>query len=135
MNNYNKYIRVCGMCGLDFATPSPYIRHCKRCNPKKRRIKKYPADFKNKRYLVFYRDSFCCQECGEDLRSHDQRRHCHHIDKNTKNNDFSNLITLCPSCHSKADICGKKLVPKPYVPKAVKEPRPKRKPGPKFRGI
>lgn len=36
--------------------------------------------------------------CGNDEVDHFQ---IHHIDENPKNNDFDNLLLLCPICHSK----------------------------------
>lgn len=39
-----------------------------------------------------------CPFCGNPDAEHFQT---HHIDENTENNDFTNLIKLCPTCHSK----------------------------------
>ena len=39
-----------------------------------------------------------CQMCGYE--AHKEILGVHHIDKNPKNNDSSNLIVLCPNCHS-----------------------------------
>jgi hypothetical protein len=41
------------------------------------------------------RDQFTCQICGDSS----GRINVHHIDNNNKNNDPSNLITLCVNCH------------------------------------
>ncbi len=55
-------------------------------------------ELKNK---IRNRDNFICQTCGkkQNGRAHD----VHHIDYNKKNNDPSNLITLCHSCHMKTN--------------------------------
>lgn len=61
---------------------------------------------------VLERDNFECQDCGMTQEQHiiifNRRLDIHHIDgygKNTpkedKNNDMSNLITLCHRCHTK----------------------------------
>ena len=52
----------------------------------------------------------CCEICGSN-----KNVDVHHIDGNPQNNDLSNLMRLCRSCHLKAHhpaktclICGKK---------------------------
>ncbi len=45
------------------------------------------------------RDNYICQVCGK-LNS----KHVHHIDYNKKNNDSTNLIILCGSCHNKTNF-------------------------------
>lgn len=52
---------------------------------------------------VFTRDNYLCQECGKRLERVKGKGviQCHHIDYDTSNNDISNLITLCASCHAK----------------------------------
>lgn len=130
----NKYILVCKKCDNEFPSPSPYIKRCRKCINKSK-TKKYPVLFQNRRRFVFLRDNFCCQDCGENLKNDDLRRHCHHIDKNTRNNKYSNLITLCPSCHSKADSNNKKFITKPYSPKIINVPKFKRKKKLMFKNI
>jgi 5-methylcytosine-specific restriction endonuclease McrA len=39
-----------------------------------------------------------CLVCGYD--EHPSILEVHHIDKNRKNNELSNLTVLCPNCHS-----------------------------------
>lgn len=46
------------------------------------------------RKAIFARDNKQCQLC-----SHADSIVIHHIDGNDRNNDTTNLITLCPSCH------------------------------------
>lgn len=43
--------------------------------------------------------SFTCQLCN----SRNASLHVHHIDGDTGNNSFHNLIPLCPKCHRKAE--------------------------------
>ena len=52
------------------------------------------------RKVVYRRDGWCCQECGKHSSGY-RSLHAHHIDYDNTNNDLSNLITLCPSCHGK----------------------------------
>lgn len=47
------------------------------------------------------RDNFRCCECGSPQDESIRRLEVHHIDENKKNNDKSNLISLCKSCHRK----------------------------------
>jgi rubrerythrin len=54
------------------------------------------------RQQVLDRDGYSCQMCGMAKTS---KLHIHHIMKKSKGgtDHLDNLITLCPSCHSKAD--------------------------------
>jgi 5-methylcytosine-specific restriction endonuclease McrA len=42
-----------------------------------------------------------CEKCGLDFHKEGIRPHFHHKDGNPKNNKPSNLIVVCPNCHSK----------------------------------
>jgi|GEM_PF-2637649 len=60
--------------------------------------------FRGKRLRCLERDTFTCQDCGVQDFS-DTILNVHHIDGNGRgkekpNNDLSNLVTLCVSCHS-----------------------------------
>ena len=60
--------------------------------------KEYGKEFdKRKKDLILKRDNSTCRKCGSTTRPLD----IHHIDHNKKNNDLSNLITLCKICHGK----------------------------------
>ncbi|OGI14978.1 hypothetical protein A3K63_03060 [Candidatus Micrarchaeota archaeon RBG_16_49_10] len=48
---------------------------------------------------IFERAENACQHCGNS----NVKLHIHHIDKNPENNNLSNLIVLCPDCHSIAE--------------------------------
>lgn len=43
---------------------------------------------------IFERDNYKCQICGQK-----EFLGIHHGDKNRKNNDYWNLLTVCPGCH------------------------------------
>lgn len=49
------------------------------------------------------RDNFACQLCGRPQSELPIPLNVHHIDYNKKNNEESNLISLCPSCNSKVN--------------------------------
>lgn len=62
----------------------------------------YGKEFNNKlKSRIRVRDSNQCQVCFiyEDNKTH----HVHHVDYCKKNNDPSNLITLCVTCHGKTN--------------------------------
>lgn len=62
--------------------------------------REYPPFWNEHRKLIYRRDNWTCQECG--VKCHNQIQiTCHHIDYDIKNNDPSNLVTLCASCHGK----------------------------------
>ncbi|MGB9842561.1 MAG: HNH endonuclease [Candidatus Bathyarchaeales archaeon] len=42
-----------------------------------------------------------CEYCGLDLHEEGVKPHFHHKDGDPKNNKASNLIVVCPNCHSK----------------------------------
>lgn len=65
--------------------------------------KEYPYDWHEKRKQVYQRDGWICQECGVHCHN-DKKIQCHHINYNLTNNAFSNLITLCVSCHAKTNF-------------------------------
>jgi len=52
---------------------------------------------------VYVRDNYVCQKCYEGMEDSKCAHHVHHIIpfRESKDNGFNNLITLCPSCHSK----------------------------------
>jgi 5-methylcytosine-specific restriction endonuclease McrA len=64
--------------------------------------KEYHPMWNEIRRVVYKRDHWLCQECGVHCSDRDKTKiACHHIDYNISNNDLSNLITLCASCHGK----------------------------------
>lgn len=70
----------------------------------RRKILREKREFDSKRTKVLLRDDYKCSVCGEKKES--SKLTVHHKDRNgrgvtDKNNDLSNLITLCRSCHAK----------------------------------
>jgi len=62
----------------------------------------YPPECtKALRESIRKRDDDTCQECNYTQEQLGYTLHVHHIDYDKKNNDMSNLITLCKSCHMK----------------------------------
>lgn len=66
----------------------------------------YTKEFQDSRAPILERDNFQCQMCGEAEVKNQTKRykgvsnlHIHHIDHNPQNNDYTNLITLCITCH------------------------------------
>lgn len=49
------------------------------------------------------RDKYICQECGSQQNTLSRRLDIHHIDYDKKNNNPSNLISLCNSCNLKVN--------------------------------
>ena len=41
-----------------------------------------------------------CDKCGKDMSDKKHNLHVHHLDRNKRNNSYSNLICLCKECHS-----------------------------------
>jgi len=56
--------------------------------------------WKKLRRKIYNRDDFVCQECKKKC-DETIGIACHHIDYVRENNEVSNLITLCSSCHGK----------------------------------
>ena len=89
------------------------------------RNKEYNPDWRETRRKIYKRDDWTCQECGikclaKNRKEKSRRIQCHHIDYDTKNDDFSNLITLCASCHPKTNFKRKDWI-KYYKKKVRKE--------------
>ena len=70
-------------------------------------------DWDELRIKVYKRDNYVCRDCGVKCISKKNSNgsnskkiiQCHHIEKykKSKNNDLSNLVTLCLACHAKRD--------------------------------
>ncbi len=59
-----------------------------------------------------------CEECGESFKG--LKSHIHHKDRDSSNNEESNLIILCPNCHSRWHYKHKPKEPKkPKKPKSI----------------
>jgi len=59
-----------------------------------------------------------CERCHKSLKS---LPHIKYIDGQKKNNKISNLIALCPRCHSKAQTCKKPKTSSPRDIWGIKE--------------
>lgn len=70
----------------------------KNCSPAR-----YGDDWEAIRLLVYVRDKFTCQECGEKMSKFPF--HIHHKIPFliSFNNSLNNLITLCPPCHRREE--------------------------------
>lgn len=65
--------------------------------------KKYSASFSTTSLEIAHRDGHRCKLCNKDMRDIGPGKHVHHIDGNSKNDNPKNLVTLCASCHRKAE--------------------------------
>ena len=72
--------------------PNPFIMNNKKYHPNWNEIRKQ----------IYKRDNWVCQECGEKCHN-EIKIQCHHIDYDINNNNLTNLITLCNSCHFKTN--------------------------------
>ncbi len=61
------------------------------------KTKRIPIPYKTKSLLQKEISSTCPFCSNEDV----DHFHFHHIDENPKNNNVSNILMLCPICHSK----------------------------------
>lgn len=62
----------------------------------------YGIEFNNSlKKLIRQRDNYCCRFCNK--KEINRKHSVHHIDFNKQNNDPTNLITLCLSCHIKTN--------------------------------
>ena len=52
---------------------------------------------------IRHRDGYRCQWCGRIQEERGKKLDVHHIDYDKKNCDFTNLISLCRSCHPKTN--------------------------------
>lgn len=78
---------------------------------------------KNKLFLLNIKDKKC-EKCGIDKwLGEELTLHLHHIDLNHTNNNLSNLMILCPNCHSLAHR-SKKIKEKPVNKKRKCKLRP-----------
>jgi hypothetical protein len=60
---------------------------------------KYIGRVRRLRETIRKRDGYRCQECFRHQSELKRKLDVHHIDFNGKNNNSSNLISLCSSCH------------------------------------
>lgn len=53
-----------------------------------------PVDWRKIRQGILSRDNYACRICTQDW-----SLEVHHIDYNRRNNQSTNLVTLCDTCH------------------------------------
>lgn len=96
------------------ATATRCDKHCQEPNLLVRLLRLYSSyhslPMRKKSYPVGWRShiapiirahyNFTCIICGDTRAA----LHVHHIDRDTDNNSFHNLIPLCPKCHRKAEF-------------------------------
>ena len=71
--------------------------------------REYPAEWTMKlRKSIRKRDNYQCQICNKTQEEEGIALQVHHIDYNKENNEESNLITLCRSCHPKTNNIHRK---------------------------
>ena len=70
------------------------------------------------RIAIRKRDNNICQICGRTVEQEGKELSCHHIDYNKKNNNPSNLISVCCKCHAKTTY-GKRTYWTQYLSKAI----------------
>jgi 5-methylcytosine-specific restriction endonuclease McrA len=87
----------------------------------------YPDDWQERRETVFRRDGYRCRRCG--ARGHQiggrATLHAHH--RSGRDDDVSNLITLCGDCH--ADVDGNDELRDRRTSRAKRGPRSTRSVG------
>lgn len=115
--NIEDRTRTCKYCGEQFVVchvNSPEVYCSNDCygaahtrenhhhwNPESSRVR-YPVAFNTHlRKHIRNRDNRTCQMCQKTEKENGKRLDVHHIDYNKLNNDTSNLISLCPVCHSR----------------------------------
>lgn len=108
-----KQSNYCVDCGKEIV--NRYAKRCKSCAYSGERHynwqggkSPYPIEFNQElRQKIKERDDYTCQNCGlteeEHLMVWGRILSVHHIDYNKKNSQENNLITLCESCHKRAN--------------------------------
>ncbi len=72
-------------------------------NNKKSKTSNKPFLFYNRRIKINMQskdNNIICEKCNKCINGY-KHVHCHHIDKNYKNNNLNNLMILCARCHFK----------------------------------
>jgi len=98
--------KTCPICGSKFWVRPSIRERRKTCSKECDRIRRsmimrkgkglYPSKWKLLRGQIKKRDGYKCKICGSS-----EKLVVHHIDFNKENNHFSNLITVCRSCHNR----------------------------------
>lgn len=91
---------TCCYCGKKFlGSPSSKRKYCSvQCNSKNRKSEWKPTFATVRKNLIARGKIEKCEICGYD--AHPEILGVHHKDRNRNNNALSNLMVLCPTCHS-----------------------------------
>ena len=104
-------LKACSRCGKihpDGECSIPHVRNYKREYKGSIRTEEQKfrstAQWQRKRWQVLQRDGFCCRLCLHNHKMETRGLQVHHIVKMRDNPSLrledTNLITLCPECHS-----------------------------------
>lgn len=125
-SDMNRTIQECGNCGNEYEVKRSQIKHrgssycCWECYTEGRTMENinYGAIWQRKRKQALVRDDYQCQHCGIGESEIGHSPDVHHIvgvrlfQNIRAAHILSNLITLCKSCHKKAEY-GSIECPKP----------------------
>lgn len=97
---YSKVNGACVGCGKSlvgkdkkkFCSVECYANYRKQ----RRATGEYNSSYLTLKALIYKRDGYACQLCGAGT----SRLQAHHLDHNPENNQASNLISLCQTCHN-----------------------------------
>jgi len=91
---------TCKHCSKQFLNPPSHKRvYCSRACVSKSNLEEWNPAFSTVRKSMVKRGMIkACIKCGYDKEP--KILGVHHIDENRKNNELSNLMVLCPNCHS-----------------------------------
>lgn len=100
MKAKGKTTYTCKHCGKDFLGSKSHKRiYCSMaCVNKSHKSEWNPAFSTVRKSLLIRGKINKCENCGYD--KHQEILGVHHKDRNRKNNELTNLIVLCPNCHS-----------------------------------
>ena len=117
VHNLYKLLVCCDACGEnifiwnDTGEKDAKRHYCTDCSTLERDVRAsyrkagYTAEFQKKKPIIHERDEHSCVFCRRKWQEGERVFHVHHIDHDTLNNDNSNLVTLCPECHSHERWC------------------------------
>ena len=61
---------------------------------------RYNPKWKTVSYAIRAANHWTCNRCKQNISKHKHLLHAHHKDGNSKNNNYSNLESLCIHCHA-----------------------------------